>query len=206
MNHKHIKETLIEYCRKLYDRGLLPGIDGNISMRADDETVIITPSGVGKDIIRPGDLVTMTMSGEVVGGGKPSTEAPMHIAAYQKSPGTGAVIHMHSPYANSFAIARQPIDTKHAPFAHFHLGEAGYVEYRTPGGADFHEAVAACVEEGHIAIVLESHGTMVLGQDMPSAFAKADLLENYAKMLINAKILGGAYKLSDDQLHDIVSG
>jgi ribulose-5-phosphate 4-epimerase/fuculose-1-phosphate aldolase len=47
---------------------------------------------------------------------------------------------------------------------------------------------------------------MVLGQDMPSAFAKADLLENYAKMLINAKILGGAYKLSDDQLHDIVSG
>ncbi len=206
MNHRNLKKTLIEYCRKLYDRGLLPGIDGNISIRTDDDTVIITPSGIGKDILCPKDLVTMDMSGRVIGGGQPSTEAPMHIAAYQKSPSTGAVIHMHSPYANSFALARQPIDTKYAPFAHFHLGEVGYVEYKTPGFPKFHEAVSACIEEGHIAIVLESHGTMVLGQDMPSAFAKADLLENYAKMLINAKTLGGAYKLSDDQLHDIVSG
>ena len=113
---------------------------------------------------------------------------------------------MHSPYANSFALAMKPIDTKYAPFAHFHLGEAGYVEYRTPGSPEFHAAVGSCIEEGHIAIVLASHGTMVLGRDIPAAFAKADLLENYAKMLIHAKTLGGAYKLDDKQLHDIVSG
>ena len=206
MNYKALRETLIEYCGRLYDKGLLPGIDGNVSARAGEDTMLITPSGKGKDTLRPKDLVLMDMFGSVIGDGMPSTEAPMHIEAYRKSLNTGAVIHMHSPYANSFALARQPIDTKYAPFAHFHLGEAGYVEYITPGSPDFHNAVGRCIEEGHIAIVLESHGTMVLGPDIPSAFAKADLLENFAKMLIHAKTLGGAYKLGDDQLHDIVSG
>ena len=207
MNHRNARNTLLKYCRKLYDKGLIPGIDGNISMRVDENTLLITPAGASKEMLKAGDLVLMNMAGQQLGSNKkPSTETPMHIAAYLKSPGTNAVIHMHSPYANSFAFARTPIDTKIAPFAHFHLGEVGYVYYSTPGAKKFHDDVASCIEKGHIAIVLESHGTMVLGPDMPSAFAKADLLENYAKMLIHAKSLGGAYKLSDNELHDVISG
>ncbi|HPE51395.1 MAG TPA: class II aldolase/adducin family protein, partial [Methanothrix soehngenii] len=76
-------------------------------------------------------------------GKKPSIETPMHIAAYRHSDSVSAVIHMHSPCVTAFALARQPIETRYAPFAHLHLGNIGYVKYSTPGGAAFHEEVAA---------------------------------------------------------------
>ena len=86
MKYMSLRRSLIEYCRKLYDKGLLPGIDGNISARAGGDAMLITPSGKGKDTLRPKDLVLMSLSGEVIGKGQPSTEAPMHIAAYKKAP------------------------------------------------------------------------------------------------------------------------
>lgn len=207
MSLENKKSILIQYCRKLFDKGYLPGLDGNISMRVDDKTVLITPSGVGKDIVTEDDLVLIGINGQTLETGKkPSIETPMHLAAFRENKDTNVVIHMHSPYVNAFALARHTIDTRHAPFAHFHLGEIGYVKYSTPGEPAFHGEVTKCIKDGHAVILLESHGSMVMDKDMPSAFAKADLLENYAKMLIYAQHLGGAHTLSKQELSDIYAG
>lgn len=201
------KTQIIQYCRKLYDKGYLPGLDGNVSMRVDEETVLITPSGMGKDIVTEYDLVLVSLDGQTLSSNdNPSIETPMHIAAYKESKNTNAVIHMHSPYATSFALARHIIDTRYAPFAHVHLGDIGYVSYSTPGSKLFHDEVKSFIKKGHHVMLLESHGSMVLAQDIESAYAKADLLENYAMMLLSAKALGGAQMLSEEELKSIYAG
>lgn len=201
------KTQIIQYCRKLYDKGYLPGLDGNISMRADENSILITPSGMGKDIVTEYDLVLVGLDGETLSSNdNPSIETPMHIAAYKQSKEINAVIHMHSPYATTFALARHTIDTRYAPFAHVHLGEIGYVSYNAPGSEVFHEEVTGFFKNGHKVMLLESHGSIVLAENMESAYAKADLLENYAMMLLSAKALGGAKMLSEEELKNIYAG
>lgn len=201
------RTQIIQYCRKLYDKGYLPGIDGNISMRVDENSILITPSGLGKDLVTEYDLVLVSLDGQTLSSNdNPSIETPMHIAAYKQAKETNAVIHMHSPYVTTFAIARQPIDTRYAPFAHAHLGEIGYVKYNTPGTSVFHEEVTGFIKEGHKVMLLESHGSMILAENMERAYAKADLLENYAMMLLSAKALGGAKMLSEEEIKNIYAG
>ena len=207
MNEQQARIIVAEYCRKLYHRGYVPGMDGNVSMRVGKDTAVVTPAALSKELVTPDDLVCMTLSGDVLTGArKPSSETPMHMAVYMHRPEVGAVIHTHSPYAASFALANKPIDTRRAPFAYYHIGIIGNVPYSAPGSAEFHENVAAAVKEGHKVLMLENHGVMALGTDMADAFAKQDLTEAYAKMLVHAEVLGGARVLSDKQLEEITHG
>lgn len=200
------RKQLVQYCRKLYDRGFLPGIDGNISMRLDEQSILITPSGISKQVVKPSELVKIGLSGEVLCKGKlPSIETNMHLAVYNNSD-NNAVCHVHSPNATSHALCKKNIDTRYAPFAYYHLGIVGYVRYLAAGSDELHREVVSFIKNKHKVILLESHGVMVLGSDMQDAFAKTDLLESYAGMLINADSLGGAHMLTDAQLDELHGG
>jgi len=201
------RKTMIEYSRMLYEKGYMPGIDGNISMRVDESTAIVTPSGVCKGVLQQDDLVLMSMDGEQLSGDrKPTSEAPMHLAALRLREDIDAVIHAHSPQVLSFAIARKPIDTRCAPFAYEHLKEVGYVRYFPPGSDGLHNTVNEAIEAGYAAFILEQHGSMVLGETMADAFAKTDLLEAYAGMLLGAATLGGPYVMTDSEIAEIHGG
>jgi len=200
------RKTLVQYCRRLYGKGYLPGVDGNISMRLDEKSILITPSGVSKELVKPSELVRVSLSGQTMDNGKkPSIETNMHLAAFNHS-GTNAVFHLHSPNACAFAMARKNIDTRYAPFAYYHLGEVGYAPYLPAGSEKLHKEVTQIIKDKHIVILLESHGVLVLGADLQDAFVKADLLESYAGMLIKADSLGGAHMLSDKELAELHGG
>ena len=51
MNEYEARSVIIECCRRLYDRGFFPGVDGNVSLRVDGGRVLITPTGVCKDML-----------------------------------------------------------------------------------------------------------------------------------------------------------
>ena len=205
-NEKRARKELVRYCRKTYEKGWVPGFDGNISMRLDEKSILITPSGVSKELVGPSELVRISMSGDMICKGKrPSIETNMHLAVYNNSD-MNAVFHVHSPNAVSHALARVNIDTRYAPFAYYHLGEVGYVPYYASGGQELHREVVSFIKNKHKVILLESHGVMVLGQSMQDAFAKTDLLESYAGMLIKTKSLGGAHMLTDAQLSELHGG
>jgi len=201
------KKTIVEFTRKLYDMGYMPGIDSNISMRVTEDTVLVTCAGVCKGMITQDDLVLMSVDGEKLSGEKdPTSEAPMHLAAMKYRSEINVAIHSHSPNVCAFAMARKRIDTRSAPFAWEHLDEVGYVPYSAPGFPKFHEDAAAVIKGGYKAIVLENHGSLVLGEDMMDAYVKVDLLEAYAGMLMKATQLGGAYVMTDKELSEIFFG
>jgi L-fuculose-phosphate aldolase len=200
------RKTLVAYCRKFYDKGYVPGIDGNISMRLDETSFLITPSGVSKELVKPSEIVRISMTGEVLEKDKkPSIETNMHMAVYNNSD-MNAVCHVHSPNAVAHALARVNIDTRYAPFAYYHLGIVGYVPYYPSGGEQLHREIVAFIKNKHKVILLETHGLMVMGADIQKAFAKTDLLETYAGMLMKAESLGGAVRLTDAQLNELHGG
>lgn len=206
MTEFEAREALAECCRRLYGKGFLPGMDGNISVRVGEDSALITPSGVSKAKITGDMLVHMRLSGEVISGGRPSSEASMHLAVYRSRSDAGAVIHAHSPNIGAFAVSGKRIDTRCTAFSYFHLGEIAEVPYITPGSAEFHSAVGQRVSEGYNSFLLYGHGSLALGSDIEDAFARMDLFEAFAGMLIKAEALGGAKPLSAEDLAKITGG
>ena len=77
----------------MYERGLIVATDGNISARLNDNTVLITPSGLCKGLMTPDQLITIDMAGRKVGPDtaankdlKPTSEITMHLEAYNSVP------------------------------------------------------------------------------------------------------------------------
>lgn len=204
MTESDARGQLVSCCRRLYDKGFFPGKDGNVSVRTG-EAVLITPTGISKAVLSEDMLVLMSLDGKVLSGGKPSSEAGMHLAAYRRRRDAGAVIHAHSENIGAFALARKPVDTRCAPFAYYHIGVVGEVPYITPGTAELHSAVEQSIS-AFDALMLYGHGSLVLGSDIEDAVARIDLFEAYAGMLIKAQSLGGVTPLEGDELARIIGG
>lgn len=182
---------------------LTPGRTGNLSFRCEDRFAI-TPSGVPYDDIAPGDVPVVSMEGERVRGEMaPSSETPMHRHVYERFD-AGAIAHVHSPWATTLATMHEPVRPVHYMLA-VAGGEVPVAEYATYGTEALAEnAVDAMERAGTTACLLANHGLVATGEDLEEAMETAATVESVARLDYQARVLGGAEPLSDDEL-DLVA-
>src|SRR6266436_6946294 len=119
----NLREQVLEANLELVRRGLVLATFGNASGLAREESlIVIKPSGVPYDGMKPADLVVTDLHGKVVEGTlRPSSDLPTHAALYRAFPAIAGIAHTHSEYATAWAQARQPIPcfgTTHADYFH----------------------------------------------------------------------------------------
>ena len=130
-----IKKELCEIGRRIYNDGFVAANDGNFSVKIDDNTYYVTPTGVSKGFMTPEMICKVDGQGnlkEANGPWKPSSEFKMHLKVYQQRPDVNAVVHAHPPIATSFAIAGIPLDKLIMPEAIIFLGAVPIAQYGTP--------------------------------------------------------------------------
>jgi methylthioribulose-1-phosphate dehydratase len=88
-------QLLAEFGRRLYQAGHLPATSGNLSVRLDHESLLITRAGSDKSSLEARDFVVVDLFGVPRGSGRPSGETPVHAVLYRHSPQVGAVFHAH---------------------------------------------------------------------------------------------------------------
>jgi methylthioribulose-1-phosphate dehydratase len=96
------RRDLASECRTLAGRGLLPGTAGNLSVLVSREPfrVAVTPSGVDKGVVRPGQIVMVDKYGNPADGhGRPSYELPLHLSIFRRDERARAVVHTHSVWS-----------------------------------------------------------------------------------------------------------
>src|SRR5437773_9910895 len=118
-----LREEVLEANLDLVRKGLVLSTFGNASgVDRKDGLIVIKPSGVAYEAMKPGDLVVTDLQGKVMEGTlRPSSDLPTHAALYRAFPSIGGIAHTHSEYATAWAQARRPIPcfgTTHAD--HFH--------------------------------------------------------------------------------------
>jgi L-ribulose-5-phosphate 4-epimerase len=118
-----LRAEVYEANMEVVRRGLVLYTFGNASgISREEPLVVIKPSGVPYETLRPEDLVITDLEGRVVEGNlKPSSDLPTHLALYRAFPAIGGVVHTHSRYATAWAQAGREIPclgTTHADYFH----------------------------------------------------------------------------------------
>lgn len=204
MTEYEMKQQICEVGHLIWQLGFVAANDGNISMKVDDNTFLTTPTGTSKRILTPEMIIKMNADNEVIEcpeGYRPSSEFKMHLRCYKERPDIGAVVHAHPPTATGFAIAHIPLDDYTMPEAIIFLGSVPIAPYGTPGSQEVPDSVAPFLAE-HDTILLMNHGALTVGKDLTQAYYRMETLEQFAKVSLVARQLGGAKELPREKIDE----
>lgn len=179
---KAVIATALEMSRS----GLSPGRSGNVSQRFGDG-MLITPSGMPYDVLKPADIVFVSDDGSVAANQrKPSSEWRFHLSAYQARRDGNAIVHTHSLHATIIACTGKAI-----PAFHYMVAIAGgkdipCVPYATFGTDELADLVANGLSQRD-ACLMANHGQITIASDLNGALELAQeieiIAEQYAKLL-----------------------
>jgi L-fuculose-phosphate aldolase len=196
----HIRRQIVEFSKRIYDKGYVAATDGNVSHRLTGDRVLVTPSGSCLGELQPNDLVCVSLAGHSASGPrKPTSELALHLSVYGIRPDVNAVVHAHPPIANAFSFAGQTLDQCVIPEVVQGFGVIPTTEYATPSSEESARVVRELVKE-YDALLLQRHGSVTVGPNLREAFFKLDKLEHAARITLAARQLGAVIPLSTDEL------
>jgi len=198
------RQAICEIGRKVYSAGYVAANDGNISVRLDDETVLITPTGVSKGAMRPGGIAEIDLSGNNRGRCTPSSEVRMHLAIYRCCPDIYAVIHTHPPYATAWAVTGRDLSEPILPEVIATIGKIPLLPYRAPSTQELADLVGEAAT-GYDVMLLQNHGLVAVGADLDAAYYKTERAEHAFKILTIARTIGEAKLLSPAQIRELLA-
>ncbi len=199
------RREIIIVCRRLWERGLIAGPDGNVSVRLSADRVLVTPAGMSKVDVRPEDLVEVGLDGEHRRGARrASSELAVHLRIYAHRPDIGAIVHAHPPVATGFAVAGEGFASCILPEVIFQVGWVPLVPYEMPGTAALARQFDPFIPT-HDAFLMANHGAVTAGPTLSIAHQRMESLEHAARILLTSRLLGRVNELSAEQVAALVA-
>ncbi len=189
--------------RRLYRLGLTTTSGGNISLKVNDDAILITPSATDKGRMKWKEVGIMSILGEnLTPDLKPSIESELHLSIYKKNSEVSAIVHAHPVFASSFTAMKCTINTSLTAEARAICGEPRFVPYALMGSSELAEVTAENAVEADV-LLLENHGILTTGKTLLSAFDKLEVLENAAKMTLIVDLTGKKKGLNPSRIREI---
>jgi L-fuculose-phosphate aldolase len=206
MEINEAKDQICDVCHKMWQLGWVAANDGNVSAELDDGTFIVTPTGISKSFITPEKLIRINDRLEILeasSGFRPSSEIKMHMRCYEKRADVKSVVHAHPPAATGFAVAHRSMDMYNMIEDVAVIGAVPLTPYGTPSTAEVPDAIEPYLQD-HDVMLLENHGALTMGADIITAYYRMESLELWAKITINAIILGGSCDISRKNIDKLI--
>ncbi len=199
---EELKESVYKANLDLVHHGLVIFTWGNVSgIDRDRGMVVIKPSGVSYNSMKPSDMVVMDLYGNKVEGEmKQSSDTPTHIFLYLQFPEIGGVVHTHSTWATSWAQARRPIPAYGSTHADDFYGEIPCTrpltkeevedQYELNTGVVIVETFKDLDPMAVPGVLVSQHGPFAWGKDEQDAVHNAKVMDEVAKMAYYTESLG----------------
>jgi len=189
-----LREEVLQANLELVRQGLVLYTFGNASaISREDGLVVIKPSGVPYDSMKPGDLVVTDLNGKTVEGIlRPSSDLPTHLVLYKAFPQIGGVAHTHSEYATAWAQARRPIPCLGTTHADYFRGPVPVTDSMTDKEIEqaYEENTGQVIARAFRnldpievpAVLVANHAPFTWGRTVGEAAQNAVILEAVAKL------------------------
>ncbi len=189
MNEHQAREEIVAYGALLWERRLITGTSGNVSVRLADGDIVVTPAARSLRNLSPGELVRVAPDGTPrQPHAAPTSELPLHLAAYGARADIGCVVHTHPTYCVAWSLVGRcfPQDTVGARET---LGPVAWTPYHPAGSLELGAITAAEFERGIDVVIMERHGLSAIGATLERAFVLSDLAEEAARVAYLAEAL-----------------
>ncbi|MCL2750501.1 MAG: class II aldolase/adducin family protein, partial [Coriobacteriia bacterium] len=174
------RQAIIKTGLSLLEKNLVQGTWGNISLRLDEQFMLVTPSGLEYDLLTPFDIVRVNLhTQEYEGKLKPTSEKIIHAELLKSKPGVNCVIHSHPVNCSSFAAAHKPVVAPDEASRELLGGDATLAKYALPGSKRLAKNALAALKQSQ-ACIMENHGMLVCGTSLDDALKKCETLERLA--------------------------
>lgn len=203
---RQFRLAIVEYGRLLHANGFVAATDGNLSVRLDEDRILVTPTCISKGRMDPSDLVIVDKHGQRMSGKRRvSSELAMHLLIYRLRPEVRGIVHAHPPTATGFAASGLGLSSPLVCEVVVGLGSIPLARYGTPGTPELTDALDPLIP-GHDAILMANHGVVTYGPSLESAFMKMETVEHFAKIALVCHMLGKAQPLGEKEvakLHEV---
>lgn len=201
VNEPQLRTALLATSRRMVELGLNRGTAGNASVRCGSD-ILITPSALPVAEMTERDMVLLDADGKLLQGGKPSSEWRFHRDILKARPETGAVLHMHSPFATTIACLGKDV-----PAVHYHIAIAGGDSIRCTPYTIFGEQnlsdLALEALRDRKACLLGNHGMIALGRNLAEALSVAHEVEYLCEIYWRTLAVGEPQILTAQQMHEV---
>ena len=198
-----LRRDLVRFSRMLYRPGFMLGASGNLSVRLDDQRLLVTPTGVSKFLLRSADMVIVDLQGRQLDGyRKVTSEVSMHLAVYRHRDDVTAVIHSHPPIATAFACVGRGLEEMLCQEAVMTLGVVPLAKYATTGTEEVAANLAPFIPD-HDAILMANHGAVSYATTILEAFQKMEMVEHLANIALVAHQLGAPRGLKHEKIEQL---
>ena len=202
-NRKDLSKQIIAACLKMREDGVNQGTAGNISVRFKDG-MLITPSGMPYEIMKPEDIVFVNSKGEAEKDKIPSSEWRFHLSILKDNPNFNAVIHNHAVYSSMVSI----LNIDYIPAIHYMVGVAGgnkipCAKYATYGTQELCDNISEAMK-GYKACILNNHGLVAADENLQKAYHVMMEVENLARLYIGVKTIGDFSILPDNEMEIVL--
>ncbi len=185
---QNLKKEMIYSGRQLWEKDLASGLNGNISMRVDAETILITAHGTCLGNLQEKDILPLEVETSrrlVSTEGQVSTEKLLHTEIYKFFPEAKAVLHTHTTFTNAFFIHNDHLKPKIFE-TKMVLGEIRAVPQLTPAVTDAGPVIEAF--KSNNIVVLKNHGVVAKGENLFDCFLLIQALEEAVKIDVFSRL------------------
>ncbi len=188
MKNLELKKKIIDVCLWMQEKDLVVGTWGNVSVRVDN-TILMTPSRVPYDSLKPEDIVTIDYEGNIIEGfHSPTTEREVHRLIYLARSDVNAIIHFHPLYASAMCAVGEAIPPILEEMTQLIGGEIPATpDYIRAGNHEELGAAAAKYIGNKKAVLLRNHAPVCCGNDLDEAMVCCQVVEKAARCYIELK-------------------
>lgn len=197
-----LRYQMCELIHRAYRKMLFTSTEGTFSVRLDDKRFLITPYGLDRDVLTPGDLVLVDdLRYER---GKPLSRAAWFFREiYRTQPEVKSLIISSAPYVMAYGVANAKFDPRVIPESYIMLREVPMFEF----GAHYADVkkVANVISPRHPVILVKNGFLLTCGKSLLEAYDRMEVAEYSAQAAIAAHTLGGMRPINDEQVDDLVA-
>ena len=193
------RQRVIDACLFLLKKGLVIATWGNVSVRLADGNILITPSRIPYEEMKPEDLVVLAPDGSVVSGFRRSTsEREIHRGILNARPDLHAVVHTHSAYAMACCAIEGGIPPLSEEMAQLLGGGVPLSKRFVPSEnhVELGEVIVDSLGDAN-AVLIRNHGPVCCGRSLDEAVTCAQVVEKSAKMYLHLRGCGAINVLED---------
>ena len=195
-----LRQQLVDIVRRAYGRYLMISTEGVASARVDNESFLITPTGVDRGMLSTEDLI-LVKNGVRSQGKLPSRSVDLHASIYRTHPEINCIMTAQCPNMMAYAITAHPFDSRTIPESFILLRDVALIPFKTL--YTHPQSVADSVSLNRPVALIENDCVLIVGQTVLQTFDRLEVAEFSARSLIDTRGIGELVPICDAEIHDL---